>query len=95
MTTISIDELERRLREVLEQVQAGEHILIARDGKPVAEISPCLAPWKARVQRAFPGVQWPTRSHKDLSDVVPVRLPPGVDAVAMLLEDREERDSLS
>jgi prevent-host-death family protein len=40
MTTIPVEELEAHLREVLARVQAGEHVLIASDGEPVAELVP-------------------------------------------------------
>lgn len=46
------------------------------------------------MEALFPGTQWATEPRKELFDVVPLRLPEGVDAVAMLLEDREDRDSL-
>ncbi len=93
MTTIAVEELEAHLREVLARVRAGGRVLIASDGEPVAELLPCET-WTARVEKVFPGIQWATESHQDLSDVVRLSLPEGVDPVAMLIEDREDRDPL-
>ncbi len=94
MTTIAIEELELHLREVLARVEAGETVLLARDGEAVAQIAPCESV-PARLERLFPGMQHATVKPSALWDFVPVRLPEGVDAVAMLIEDREERDLLS
>jgi prevent-host-death family protein len=91
VTTIPVEELERHLREVLARVQAGERVLIERDGEPVAELSPC--DWKARLEKAFPGMKHATRHMRDIH-IEPVRVPPAVDVVAMLIEDREDRDLL-
>ena len=92
MTTIAIEELEAHLREILARVQAGERVLIASDGEPVAELSPCES-LKDRVEKAFPGVEWATKHVRDI-DIEPVRLSPEIDAVAMLIEDREDRELL-
>jgi len=41
MTTITIDELETRLREVVDHIASGgEPVSITRDGVPVAELNP-------------------------------------------------------
>ena len=92
MTTIPVEELEAHLREVLARVRAGERVLIASDGEPVAELSPCES-WKDRVEKVFPGVQHATKPMRDIH-IEPVPVPPGVDVVAMLIEDREERELL-
>ena len=42
MTTISIDEIQRNLMAYLEQVKAGETLLILENGEPVAEIKPVV-----------------------------------------------------
>jgi prevent-host-death family protein len=88
MTTIPIEELEAHLREVLARVQAGERVLIASDGQPVAELSPCDS--RTALERAFPGMQRATKHMRDIH-IEPVPVAPGFDAVAMLIEDREPR----
>ena len=40
MSTISLDELARNSAAVLDRVQAGEPMLVVREGKPVAELRP-------------------------------------------------------
>ena len=40
MAQVNIDEIQRDLPAYLERVQAGETLVIVRDGKPVAEIKP-------------------------------------------------------
>lgn len=91
MTTISVDELERRLREVLSQVQAGDSVLIARDGHPVAELAPCDE--KARVEKAFPGA---LRAAAQMREFRFERVPltPGPDIVDVLRDVRDDRDLL-
>lgn len=93
MTTIPIEELEAHLHDVLARVQAGERLLIARDGELVAELSPCDSP-EARLEKVFPGIQHATKHMRDIA-IRPVRLNRPVDAVAMLIEDREDRDLFS
>ena len=85
---MNIDELEAHLRDVIARVRAGETVEIAEGGETVAQITPC-DDLMARLEKRFPGMQHATVSHKDLSDIVPLRLPDGVDAAAMLIEDRE------
>ena len=85
MTTLTVGELEANLREVLERVRAGERVLIENDGAPLAQLSPCDP--LAALEAAFPGM---TRATKHMRDIhfERIPLPPGVDAVAMLIEDR-------
>ena len=40
MNTITTQDLARDPAQFLDRVQAGEHILISRDGQPVAELRP-------------------------------------------------------
>lgn len=40
MLTISIDEIQKNLSSYLNQVAAGESIIIIQSGKPIAEIKP-------------------------------------------------------
>ena len=42
MTTISIDEIQRNLMAYLEQVKAGETLLILENGEPVAKMKPVV-----------------------------------------------------
>ncbi|MBI5949457.1 MAG: type II toxin-antitoxin system prevent-host-death family antitoxin [Chloroflexi bacterium] len=91
MTTIPIEELEAHLREVLARVQAGERLLIARDGEPVAELSPCDP--LAAIERAFPGMRRATRHMRDI-EIRRVRLSDGTDILDVLREVTEDRDLL-
>jgi prevent-host-death family protein len=40
MATVTIRELRNRGGDVVDRVQAGEHVVVTRDGKPVAELRP-------------------------------------------------------
>jgi len=40
MTTVNVHEAKTHLSKLLARVQAGERIIIARAGKPVAELGP-------------------------------------------------------
>lgn len=40
MTQVSIEEMQRDLSGCLKRVEAGETLLIVREGKPVAEVKP-------------------------------------------------------
>ncbi len=42
MSTITTQDLERDQALILARVAAGEHILISRDGQPVAELRPVV-----------------------------------------------------
>ncbi|MXW26275.1 MAG: type II toxin-antitoxin system Phd/YefM family antitoxin [Dehalococcoidia bacterium] len=41
MTTVNIHEAKTHLSRLLAQVEAGEDVVIARNGKPVARLVPC------------------------------------------------------
>jgi prevent-host-death family protein len=43
MPQVNIHEAKTRLSELLERVQQGEAVVIAKAGKPIAQISPLLA----------------------------------------------------
>ncbi len=51
MTTVNIHEAKTHLSRLLERVEAGEQITIARAGKPVADLVP-----HARVDLVFGGL---------------------------------------
>ncbi len=91
MTTIPVEELELHLREVLARVEAGETVLLARDGAPVAQISPCDN--LAALERAFPGAQRATKHLRDI-EVEPLRLTRPVDSVQLTRQEREDREFL-
>jgi prevent-host-death family protein len=40
MSTVSLQELQRDLDALLDRVEAGEHLIVVRDGRPVAELRP-------------------------------------------------------
>lgn len=44
MAQVSIRDLRNRGREVVERVEAGEQLVVTRDGRPVAELRPIRAP---------------------------------------------------
>ena len=41
MTTVNVHEAKTHLSRLLAQVEAGEDVVIARNGKPVARLVPC------------------------------------------------------
>ena len=43
-TTVNIHEAKTHLSRLLEQVQAGERVIIAKAGKPIAELTPISTP---------------------------------------------------
>jgi prevent-host-death family protein len=47
VTTINIEDIQRDLQSYLQQVEAGETVVIVRAGKPVAEIRPVARRVKA------------------------------------------------
>ena len=46
MTTVNIHEAKTNLSRLLAQVEAGEDVVIARNGKPVARLVACEPPGK-------------------------------------------------
>ncbi|MCY3504897.1 MAG: type II toxin-antitoxin system Phd/YefM family antitoxin [Chloroflexi bacterium] len=57
MTTVNIHEAKTHLSRLLAQVEAGEDVVIARNGKPVARLVPCepkgkprFGSWKGRIK---------------------------------------------
>lgn len=44
MSTVSVEELERNLTALLERIEAGELLVVERDGRPVAELRPVAGP---------------------------------------------------
>ena len=89
MTKIPVEELEAHLREVLVRVQAGERVLIARDGEPVAELSPC-DPVIEALRKAFPGMRPATKRMRDIH-IDRVSLSDDTDILDVLREVRDDR----
>ncbi len=48
MTTISVQDMQCDFLRYLRRVEAGETLLVLRDGSPVAEIKPVILPAKQR-----------------------------------------------
>ena len=44
MAQVSVEEIQRDLSAYLQRVEAGETLVIVREGKPVAEVKPVLTP---------------------------------------------------
>ncbi len=49
MTTVNVHEAKSQLSRLLAQVEAGEEVIIARNGKPVAQLVAC----KPKPKRQF------------------------------------------
>jgi len=99
MTTITIDELETRIREVVDQVASGgEPVSITRDGVAVAEIN---ATAHTVLSEAEPNqtVEWTDEqwdAYWDARDTLAAEIgaawPAGVSAVDAIREDRSRLD---
>lgn len=50
MTTVNVHEAKTQLSRLLARVEAGEEVVIARGGKPIARLAPLSAP---RPRRRF------------------------------------------
>jgi prevent-host-death family protein len=44
MSSVTVRELRNKGGEVLERVERGEHVIVTRDGRPVAELRPLPRP---------------------------------------------------
>ena len=91
MTTIAASELPARIEEVLARVRAGETVLVEDQGATLAQIAPCTR--EEAIERAFPGTKRATQHVRDIH-IEPAVLRRPVDAVAMLIEDRGDRELL-
>ena len=92
MTKMRVEDVEANLREILARVRAGETIEIEGDGEPLVQIRSCDP--LAGIESVFFGVERSTMHMRDVK-IHPMHLREGVDAVAMLIEDRADRDLLS
>ena len=71
MATVNVHEAKTHLSRLLAQVEAGEEVTIARNGKPVARLESCNTGGK-RQFGAFNG----NKAWEELSDLVLQPLPP-------------------
>lgn len=105
MTTITLDELETRLREVIEELaRGGEPVSITRGGVPVAELNPSAAaavatgppttmrtnPPRTPEEREAYWAEW-DRIGAAISETWPT----GVSALDAIREDRSRLDEFS
>ncbi|MFN0020392.1 MAG: type II toxin-antitoxin system Phd/YefM family antitoxin [Pirellulaceae bacterium] len=44
MSTVSLEQLRQNTSDLLDRVEAGEHLLVVRGGRPVAEMWPVASP---------------------------------------------------
>lgn len=58
MTQVNIHEAKTQLSRLLAKVAAGEEVVIARNGKPVARLVPAEPPRKKRVLGQYRGEIW-------------------------------------
>lgn len=65
MVTVNVHEAKTQLSRLLKRVEAGEEVIIARNGKPVAR----LAPFKKRGKRK-PGALKGNKAWEELSELV-------------------------
>jgi len=74
MGTVSIRELRNKGGEVIDRVEAGEHVTVTRDGRPVAELRPIRRPPLGGQQllerwRKLPAVD-PERLRAELDEII-------------------------
>ena len=74
MTTVTIRELRNRGGDVVDRVEAGERVIVTRDGKPVAELRPLTATSLTagellRRRRNLPAVD-PVGLRRDIDEVI-------------------------
>jgi prevent-host-death family protein len=55
MTTVNIHEAKTHLSRILDRVQSGEEIIIAKAGKPIARLVPVIAQDARRVAGTYKG----------------------------------------
>ena len=70
MTTVNVREAKAHLSRLLAQVEAGQEVTIARNGKPVAR----LVPYKSRGVRQF-GAMKGNKAWEELGELVARPLP--------------------
>ena len=70
MRQVDVHEAETKLSELLEAVERGERVLIARSGRPVAVLSACKAEARRRQLGQFRGQCRIPENFDDLPDDV-------------------------
>jgi prevent-host-death family protein len=55
MTTVNVHEAKTHFSKILDRVSAGEEIIIAKAGKPVARLVPLEPKGKARIAGTYTG----------------------------------------
>lgn len=96
MKLVGIAEAKNNLSALLDQVAAGEDVVIVDRGRPVARLEaigrayPDPAGRAERLERA--GIVAPARggSVAEVLDSPPIPMPPGTDVLGALLEERAE-----
>ena len=58
METVNIHKAKTQLSRLIERVSAGEEIVIAKGGKPVARLAPLVQRSKPRTPGALKGKMW-------------------------------------
>jgi antitoxin (DNA-binding transcriptional repressor) of toxin-antitoxin stability system len=77
---LTVEELREKADELIDAIEHGETVAILQNGKPIGTYSPFI------VQR---GTGFPFRNLK----IAPLEKPLGVDAVEILIEERERERS--
>lgn len=67
MATVNVHEAKTHLSRLLAQVEAGEEVTIARNGKPVAR----LVPWKRPGKRQFGAMKGKIKVDDSFFDPLP------------------------
>lgn len=70
MKTVNVHEAKTHLSRLLARVEAGEEVVIARAGRPVARLVPVGAPAAGRVLGADAGRLWIADDFDELPDEV-------------------------
>lgn len=68
MTQVNIHEAKTQLSRLLAKVAAGEEVVIARNGEPVARLVPIEPPRKKRVLGQYKGQIWISPNFDDPVD---------------------------
>jgi len=91
-TTIGIRELKAHLSHTLQQVKAGETVIITERGKPIGRIVPVESSLEDRMQALMAAgvLSWNGKKFGSRPrDVRPARVKGPVTVAELLLEDRE------
>ena len=71
MTTVNVGEAKTHLSRLLTQVEEGEEVVIARNGKPVAQLVPCEPKPKPRGKRQFGSLKGKIKLDDSFFDPLP------------------------